>query len=120
MITSRSPKILPAIRRTPLSSRNGPIAKGTCEECGGYFTEDIYAHDGRTLCGECRYIARHGHPPRDRRIYGGVSSPHSPPDVDAWSGMSVAISRTIEFDVGSPADAAVLETWLDTCSLSLS
>lgn len=47
---------------------DGPLPQGMvpeCHDCHRVCDCDIYRYRGRTLCGECRYRARHGKsPPR--------------------------------------------------------
>lgn len=50
--------------KPPDLSREGPVEKGVCSACGCYFTDDIYVWCYSILCGDCRYIARTGQPPR--------------------------------------------------------
>ena len=56
------------IARIKNIKKDGPLPSGVrreCSHCGFNFADDIYLYHGVTLCGDCRYIARHGKtPPR--------------------------------------------------------
>lgn len=61
---------------------DGPVISGRCTACGSLKDHDIYRYLGIVLCGDCRYVARHGREPHhDARPGGGLGASHTIDDA---------------------------------------